>query len=55
MLIKVEGADIKISNTFQSKAQHLHTLTDIQNGRFRRLLGHHRNVYRLFNFANAIK
>jgi hypothetical protein len=49
MLIEVEGADVKISNASQSKVQHLHTIADIQNGRFRRLFDRHRNAFKLFN------
>jgi hypothetical protein len=49
MLIEVEGADVKISNTSRSKVQYLHTIADIQTGRFRKLFDRHRNAYKLFN------
>ena len=48
-LIEVEGADIQIKDVSTDNQQYLHTVSDIQTGRFRRLFDRHRKAYRLFN------
>jgi len=49
LLIEVEGADIQSKDINSGNQQHLHTVADIQTGRFRRLFDRHRKAYRLFN------
>lgn len=49
MLVDKEYTTLKSGISLQSNPSTLHTIADIQNGRFRRLFDRHRNAYKLFN------